>query len=160
MRNIGLPLFYYPSKWVYIDDDKNLLRALGAVLSEINFTETFQSTSQCLDFINKYKKPSDNYSFLNRVISDENYGSLNHTPTDFDVTNLSKLSKDKNRHDEIVKPPKSPQPKSRKLVSYLVSKLPRSKLTKTLMWPFPIIMFKPIIGNSLCLSNTVKPMLI
>lgn len=63
-------------------------------------------------------------------------------------------------HADAVKPPNLPQCKSRKCVSNFLSKLPRSKLPKTLMWSFLIIMFKPIIGDSLCFSNTIKPMLV
>jgi CheY-like chemotaxis protein len=101
MNKIGLPLFYYPSKLVYVDDNRNLLDAMSLVLSKNNPIETFQSAVDCLHYIENHNQPSARYSFLKSVMDDENYGVLNHTPIDFDVTELVKLINNENRYNEI-----------------------------------------------------------
>jgi len=101
MNTDSLPLFYYPSTWIYVDDDKNLLNTMKMVLSEINSIKLFQSSVDCLKYIESYEQPSVNFSFLKSITDDEKYGVLNHTPIDFDVTGIPKLVDNKNRYNEI-----------------------------------------------------------
>lgn len=101
MNREALPLFYYPTTWIYIDDDKNLLKSMSYVLDEYNFFKLFNSPTTCLEYLSNYTPPSANFSFLESAIHDELYGILHHTPIDFDVTTLASLVEKKNRHDEI-----------------------------------------------------------
>lgn len=97
----SLPLFYYPSTWLYIDDDKTLLACVKLVLEERNSIETFLSGKEALDFLNHYQSPLEQKSFLKSIKNDENYGILQHTPIDFDITAIAEISNDPNRHREI-----------------------------------------------------------
>ncbi|SRR5579883_996068 len=96
-----LPLFYYPSTWIYTDDDKTLLKCMTAVFEEYNNVKSFQSSKVCLDFLVKNQSPLSKYNFLKSIFNDESYGRLQHTPIDFDVTMLASLVNDPNRHNEI-----------------------------------------------------------
>jgi CheY-like chemotaxis protein len=97
----NLPLFYYPTTWVYVDDDNNLLQAMGLALNQSNDVKLFQSPKKCLDFLIHYQSPLEKHSFLKSMTHDENYGLLQWSPVDFDVTRLAKLIEDKNRHSEV-----------------------------------------------------------
>lgn len=100
MKN--LPLFYYPHTWLWIDDDRTLLNAMTLAFSEDHQVLPFQSANKCLEFLEKqYQPPSSQFSFLKSNIEDENYGTLQRTPVDFDVTTIAKLADNPERKDEI-----------------------------------------------------------
>ena len=97
----ALPLFYYPSTWLWVDDDKTALNTMKLVFGEKNAILPFQSARQCLDYLSTYKSPLSQHSFLKSITDHENYGILQKTPIDFDVTALSNLVEDSKRHEEI-----------------------------------------------------------
>jgi CheY-like chemotaxis protein len=96
-----LPLFYYPSTWLWIDDDKTLLDNMVSTFEDYNHIKPFYSPKECLDFLKNYQSPFSKYTFLKSLSSDETYGVLQHTPTDFDVTLLREMANDLHRHEEI-----------------------------------------------------------
>ncbi|MCE3237390.1 MAG: hypothetical protein K0R24_371 [Gammaproteobacteria bacterium] len=96
-----LPLFYYPSTWLWIDDDKTLLDNMVSTFEDYNHIKPFYSAKECLDFLKNYQSPFSKYTFLKSLSHDETYGVLKHTPTDFDVTLLMKIANDLDRHQEI-----------------------------------------------------------
>ncbi len=96
-----LPLFYYPSTWLWIDDDRTALRTMALVFGDKNKIQTFQSAKECMAYLDTYRSPLSQHSFLKSITEDENYGVLQRTPIDFDVTTLAKLADDPKRHDEI-----------------------------------------------------------
>lgn len=97
-----IPLFYYPTTTIWIDDDQLFLKAMESYFrNKFSFIHTFDSAKLCLDFLKNYKSPLSNNNFLYEIKDDENYGMLQHSPTDFDITKLVNLSNDKNRHQEI-----------------------------------------------------------
>lgn len=97
----ALPLFYYPSHCLWIDDDKLLLKCMTLAFSERNNISPFPSAKACLDFIHQYQSPLSQQNFLISNTQDMNYGILQHTPIDFDVTMLANLANDPERHDEV-----------------------------------------------------------
>lgn len=101
MKFNRLPLFYYPTTWIYVDDDKNMLKSMEYVLSEFNSVKLFTSPIECLDFIKNHKNPLENYSFLESITTDENHGVLHHTPIDFDLSTLVNILDNTARHEEI-----------------------------------------------------------
>ena len=60
--------------WIYVDDDKNLLKSMAYFLNEFNHTKLFQSPKECLEYICNYTAPSSNYTFLKSVVDDEKHG--------------------------------------------------------------------------------------
>ena len=99
--NNSLPLFYYPTTWVYVDDDKTLLKAIGSTLNKEGNIKLFDSPKTCLHFFSNYRLPSIGHLYLKSITNDENYGLLQQTLMDFDVTQLVKLIEDETRHNEI-----------------------------------------------------------
>lgn len=97
----ALPLFYYPGTWVYVDDDKLLLKNIALVFDGHACAKLFSEPKTCLNFINSYQSPLSKHTFLKSVTHDEGYGVLQHTPVDFNVTMLVNLLDDENRHNEI-----------------------------------------------------------
>ncbi len=96
-----LPLFYYPSTWLYVDDDKTLLESMALIFKEYNYTKPFHSSLACLNFLNHYESPLSKHCFLESLTDDEVYGVLQHTPIDFDITKLAKLANDPKRYNEL-----------------------------------------------------------
>lgn len=96
-----IPLFYYPTTIVWVDDDSFLLDTVTQIFSEHTPIKPFQSAIECLHFLNKHQSPLSKKYFLKSVTNDESYGVLTHSPTDFDITTLAKLADDPNRSLEI-----------------------------------------------------------
>lgn len=94
-------LTYYPTTFLWVDDDKNMLNTMLLFFKNKNCFHSFTSGKECLDFLAHYKSPLLKYNFLKANFQDERYGLAHHLPMDFDLTKLSALSKDKTRHDEI-----------------------------------------------------------
>lgn len=96
-----LPLFYYPSTWLWIDDDRNALKSMTLVFEDQGNILPFQSAKSCLEFLSKYEPPLTSQTFLKSITAHESYGSLRKNPIDFDITTIANLADVKNRHDEI-----------------------------------------------------------
>jgi CheY-like chemotaxis protein len=74
---------------------------MALVFDEHSKLNLFQCPKACLEFLTSNKSPLSKYTFLKSITSDENYGILQHTPIDFDITKLAQLADDINRHNEI-----------------------------------------------------------
>lgn len=97
----NLPLFYYPTTWLWVDDDKNLLDNIVLTFNSYNNIRPFSSAKESLDFLEKYNQPFSKFKFIKCLSDDDRYGILKHTPTDFDLTMLINISNDQTRHQEI-----------------------------------------------------------
>ncbi|MFN7097229.1 MAG: hypothetical protein ACK4PR_06695 [Gammaproteobacteria bacterium] len=96
-----LPLFYYPNSWVWVDDDKTLLETMALFFGKKNTIKSFQSARTCLNFLQQYKSPLSHQNFLISNKQDLSYGTLQHTPVDFDITILANLANFPERYHEI-----------------------------------------------------------
>lgn len=96
-----LPLFYYPTTWICVDDDHISLQTIGEIFSHENFIHLFSSSKDCLNFLKNYKSPSLKYNFISSDLNDENYGLLTKNPMSFDITKIAALQENRNRHEEI-----------------------------------------------------------
>lgn len=96
-----LPLFYYPTKWVWVDDDSTLLDCMVGFFSEHNRILAFDSPTNCLQYLQKYRSPLSEKQFIQCNFEDENCGLLQYTPLNFNVTDIAKMVNDKHRYDEI-----------------------------------------------------------
>lgn len=97
----ALPVFYYPTTWLWIDDDSLLLSSIPHIFTEHDHIKLFQSPKECLSFLHSYQPFLTKKSFLKSIMNDENYGVLQHTPIDFDITMLANIANDPSRHNEI-----------------------------------------------------------
>lgn len=96
-----LPLFYYPSTWVWVDDDKLLLNTMTSSFNSMNNIRPFNSANECLKFMNDYQAPSAKHHFLKTNSDDETYGISQNTPMNFDVQAIVSLRDDPTRHAEV-----------------------------------------------------------
>lgn len=97
-----LPLFYYPNKWIFVDDDQMLLDTVKEVFGGQNRIDTFRSVKECLLSLYSYQPPLKKYNFSSSNVEDEAYGSLQRIPGNFDITCIAeKLANDPSRHNEI-----------------------------------------------------------
>ena len=96
-----LPLFYYPTTWVCVDDDTLITRSVGNALSGINHVTCFQSAQECIDFLEHYTPLLSQYVFFRPDTQSERYGMLEHSNVNFNVTDIAKLADMPERHQEI-----------------------------------------------------------
>lgn len=96
-----LPLIYYPTKWLVVDDDKLILDSVQEAFAEESQILTFQSPTECVEFLNKYSQPIIHNSFLKSMLNDESYITSRHASVDFDITSLLEVSFRPERFDEI-----------------------------------------------------------
>src|SRR5689334_14620868 len=100
-RMNALPLFYYPSRWLLVDDDPVLRSCMASIFATYANIESFSSALECIHYLDEYKPSSVENGFLESDFESENYGLLQHTPINFDLTNLLKIAHNPNRHNEI-----------------------------------------------------------
>lgn len=96
-----LPLFYYPSTWILVDDDQNLLSIMVDVFNKKNHVVSFQSPVACIEYLKKYTSQLTDYYFLEPNLKDENYDILQQMPLNFDIRSIVTLLDNNKRHQEI-----------------------------------------------------------
>ena len=96
-----LPLIYYPTKWLIVDDDKLILDSVQEAFSEENQILAFQSPTECMKFLNIYSQPIIHNSFLKCMVNDESYITSKHASVDFDITSLLEVYSRPERFNEI-----------------------------------------------------------
>lgn len=99
MKN--LPLFYYPTTTIWVDDDKCFLETMCCAFENEIPLKSFKSALECLKYLNNYEATSREQIFLTSNTSDENYGLLQNTPVDFNVTTIADLIHKKDKTQEI-----------------------------------------------------------
>lgn len=96
-----LPLFFHPSRWLLVDDDRSFLDTLIQALGEQNQLIAFNSPLECAAYLKTYQPFLSKKNFLKSNTSNEDFGILKHTPIDFDVTSLINLLDNPDRYNEI-----------------------------------------------------------
>lgn len=96
-----LPLFYYPSTCILVDDDAFLLSMMSSLFEKTHIIKTFSLPMKCLGYFENYTPPLSSYNFIESDLNDENHGLINKNPRNFDLTKIVKLREDKNRHNEV-----------------------------------------------------------
>jgi len=96
-----LPLFYYPTTWVWVDDDQTLLTAMTRVFNKTNAVLPFYSASECLAYFKQYQSPLIRHGFLRNDPGGEHYRLLQSVPLNFDSRTIVNLLQDSKRHEEI-----------------------------------------------------------
>ena len=97
-----LPLYFYPTTKIFVDDDSSLLQILKVYLSQkYHLVKTFNTVTASKDFFNKYKNSNKNNSLLKIDMDDEYVGTVQRTPINFDVTKISKIAEENDRHEEV-----------------------------------------------------------
>jgi len=89
----NLPLFFYPTKTILVDDDSLLLSILSNVLKKQIAVETFTSPKNCLNFFEQYQSPLLTKKTITSFADDEESHAK--------PFSLIQLANDQNRFDEI-----------------------------------------------------------
>lgn len=96
-----LPLFYYATTWVCVDDEPLMTQSMKAALGSLNHIKAFNSAEACSDFLATYTSPLFPFGFLQADTDDEMYGTLAHTNVGFNVTDIARLADLIGRHEEV-----------------------------------------------------------
>lgn len=97
----SLPLFFYPTRTILVDDDSLLLSVLSNALKKHLAIETFTSPKNCLSFFERYESPLLAKKFIKSLVDDEEYHAGQHSPMDVHPCSLTQLTNDPHRFDEI-----------------------------------------------------------
>lgn len=96
-----LPLFYYPTTWLCIDDDSLITASVSNVMGKYNHLKCFQAPRLFLDYLGNYQSFLTNQSFLHANTDNEYYGTLEYSSVNFNVTDIVKLVDLTEKHSEI-----------------------------------------------------------
>lgn len=96
-----LPLFYYPTTWLCIDDDKLLNITISNALNRFSQVKCFESSLSCIQYLENYKPFLETQSFLNINTSDEKYGTTGYSCVDLSLISLVGLADNPDRYSEI-----------------------------------------------------------
>src|SRR3990167_7569916 len=96
-----LPLFYFPTTWLWVDDDAILMATLIDTFSETQKILPFSSANHCLEFLQKYESPLANYPFLSNKTKSEDFDLAHCSPAQLDIRNILGLRYYANRYNEI-----------------------------------------------------------
>jgi CheY-like chemotaxis protein len=97
----ALPIFYFPTTIVCIDDDSIFLDELKTILDTKYNVITFNNSKQALSELKNYTSPVAKVSFLQSLVEHEYYDAPNHAPINLDMNYLHKLSQLVDRTQEI-----------------------------------------------------------
>ena len=96
-----LPVFYYPSTIMWVDDDSLFLNAASQMFGKEYSIQTFNDPKDCIHFFEKYTPPLSKIPFLRGSVENEYYDTVDHSPVDFNVTRLYQLHQQPERNQEI-----------------------------------------------------------
>ena len=96
-----LPLFFYPTKIVWVDDDEVLLQTSVEIFGGINMIQTFNSPISCLNFFSTYSPYLLSVPFLRGRFECEDYDTINHLPVDINSEAFKQLPGQAERKEEV-----------------------------------------------------------
>ena len=99
MRN--LPVFYYRSTIITIDDEPMVADALSLLLQDNFDIKSFNKPHEFLDFMQTYQVPLSDNIALRGCKEHEYYDTASHTIVDFNIPELHTLRKQPERNNEI-----------------------------------------------------------
>ena len=94
-------LFYFPSTLVWLDDDLATLTHFSAPFETAYPSKKFSDPNDAAAFFEHYTPPLSLIPFLNPIIEDDKYDTLNHSPVDFNVLSIPALRDYTKRQQEI-----------------------------------------------------------
>ena len=96
-----LPLVFYKTSLLWVDDDELLLQAASDQYGRSYNIKIFDNPNVCLDFFQQYQSLLSKQFFLRGYKELDDYDSINHMPIDFNIQALAHLHTNPNRHNEI-----------------------------------------------------------
>jgi len=96
-----LPLFYYPTTVMVLNDDAEFLQTLGGILNNKNLLSHFNNHQHVLQFFSTYKPFISTFKFLRGCFEQENYDDPGHMPVDVDFSHVRQLCEDQRLQTEV-----------------------------------------------------------
>lgn len=96
-----LPVFFFQTAVVLVDDDLLFSKTLASKLSDLYKVNVFNQTQQCLNFLRDQSQQMKTNDFLKGFVEHELYGSVDHVPIDFDLRQLAALSENQEKDAEV-----------------------------------------------------------
>lgn len=101
---MSLPLFYFPTTILCVDDNPLMLQTLESVIDSTYPdypVKKFDNSMQALDFFKDYTSEISKMQFLRGFVEHEYYDLINHNPVDLEISKFSELSKDLKKNNEV-----------------------------------------------------------
>ncbi|MBA3661091.1 MAG: hypothetical protein H0W64_05165 [Gammaproteobacteria bacterium] len=97
---LTMPVFFFPSTIITIDDDLLFLKSLNLLLPQFTLQQ-FCKPKEVLNFFNNYHSPLTRINFLKSYTDYDFYSTSKHMLVDFDLPCLYELSKHREIENEI-----------------------------------------------------------
>jgi len=97
----SLPLFYYPTTILWIDDDPLFLETVKVSMHNLSEHQKFCTHENWENFFTDYRSPIASYIKLHAQKGEEDYSTITHSPVDFDITKIASLHNIQNKYNEI-----------------------------------------------------------
>lgn len=98
---LSIPVFYFPTTVVCLDDDESLLKSLKKTIGTGNLVKNFNIPADALKFIDKYSSPLDKISFVSSFSEHEYYDTDDNVPVKLNISDITALSDYPSRFDEL-----------------------------------------------------------
>jgi CheY-like chemotaxis protein len=98
---MSLPLFYYPTTFLMVDDEKIFQDALISQFSKERGIKSFQDANKCVDFLKHYKSVLCNKDFLYAASEDEKDDLLHSNGVTINLNALMTLLNNPKRYEDI-----------------------------------------------------------
>ncbi|OGT51108.1 MAG: hypothetical protein A3E84_04665 [Gammaproteobacteria bacterium RIFCSPHIGHO2_12_FULL_42_13] len=97
----SLPLFYYPTTWLWVDDDPILMNTMVGAFPATQKIRTFSSASDCLAFLKSYASATMAHALLSDADEDETASSPHQSPLKLDLKKVMALAQNTDRLNDV-----------------------------------------------------------
>lgn len=97
----NLPVYYYKSTILTVDDDKLFSQALAKILGSEFIVKQFDEPAALIEYAKHYEAPSSRQLALQDCSVHDEYDTAHHALVDLDVPSLYSNQKNAERHQEI-----------------------------------------------------------
>ncbi|MCC2645089.1 MAG: response regulator [Burkholderiales bacterium] len=101
---MSLPLFYFPTTIICVDDNPLMLQTLDNIIVQNyprHLIKKFANSISTLDFFKEYTSEIAKIQFLRGFVEHEYYDLMNHNPVDLELSKFSELSKNLKKNNEV-----------------------------------------------------------
>jgi CheY-like chemotaxis protein len=97
---ISMPLFYYPTQIVWVDDDEIFLQSVCGRFENTFNIKTYSSPDECLSELQNKSVISAELPLLKGSKDHEEYDLIDHMPVDINLNSMHALRNNDKRYDE------------------------------------------------------------
>jgi CheY-like chemotaxis protein len=101
MSNLALPLFYFPSTILWVDDDETFIDAIKIAYEDKFKCLTFFEANKALAYLSHYKSPLEKINLVKEYVKSDEYGTISHAPIDLNISKILDIYNHPLKHHEI-----------------------------------------------------------